>query len=51
MGIKTHLSDYGIGHEAIAPLLENLERQGLTQLGEDGRVDLELSRQVFQASL
>ncbi|MCE9776285.1 iron-containing alcohol dehydrogenase [Shewanella algae] len=51
MGLQTHLSDYGIGHEAIAPLLENLERQGLTQLGEDGRVDLELSRQVFQASL
>jgi NADP-dependent alcohol dehydrogenase len=36
LGARTHLSDYGIGKDAIPALLSQLERHGMTALGEHG---------------
>ncbi|NEX23433.1 alcohol dehydrogenase [Thiorhodococcus mannitoliphagus] len=45
--VPTHLSSYGIGAEAIAPLLAKLEAHGMTALGEHQDVGLERSRAVY----
>ncbi|WP_295578556.1 iron-containing alcohol dehydrogenase [uncultured Lamprocystis sp.] len=46
--VPTRLRGYGIGGEAIPPLLRALERHGMTALGERQNVDLEQSRQVLE---
>lgn len=51
LGVLTHLSDYGIGAEALPPLLEKLARHGMTALGEHQQVTLERSRQVLERAL
>lgn len=51
MGVKTYLRDYGIGADAVAPLLAQLERHGLTALGEHQDVDLATSRTILEASV
>lgn len=51
MGVKTRLSDYQIGAEAIPLLIQQLEKHGLTQLGERGDIDLDKSRRILEASL
>jgi NADP-dependent alcohol dehydrogenase len=47
MQIKTRLSDYDIESSAIDGLISNLERNGLTALGEHGDIDLEKARQIL----
>jgi NADP-dependent alcohol dehydrogenase len=49
--VPTRLSGYGIGAEAIAPLVGQLERHGMTALGERQDMDLERSRQVLELAL
>jgi NADP-dependent alcohol dehydrogenase len=49
--VPTRLSGYGIGADAIAPLVDQLERHGMTALGERQDVDLERSRQVLELAL
>jgi NADP-dependent alcohol dehydrogenase len=49
--VPTRLSCYGIGAEAIAPLVDQLERHGMTALGERQDVDLARSRQVLALAL
>jgi len=51
LGVKTRLRDYGIGPEAIDHLIEQLDKHGMTALGEHGDMDLALSRRVLQAAL
>lgn len=51
MGVKTHLSDYQIGAEAIPLMVQQLEKHGLTQLGESEDIDLAKSRRILEASL
>lgn len=51
MQVKTRLSEYGIGHEHIPPLLAQLEQHGMVQLGEHGDVTLEISRSVLENSI
>jgi len=51
MGVKTRLSDYQIGAEAIPLVVEQLEKHGLTRLGEREDIDLGKSRKILQASL
>lgn len=48
LGVPTRLADYGIGKEAIPALLAQLERHGMTALGEHGTLTLEGSRRVFE---
>lgn len=51
LGVKTRLRDYDIGPEAIDHLIEQLDKHGMTALGEHGDMDLTLSRRVLQAAL
>lgn len=48
MNVKTRLSDYGIGREAIPPLLEGLERHGMIRLGEHADVTPDISREILE---
>lgn len=51
LGVKTRLSDYGISKDKIDLLVDPLKVHGMTQLGERQDVTLEVSRQVYDASL
>ena len=51
LGMKTRLSEYQISTNAINALIEKLETHGMVALGERGDVDLQLSRQVLEASI
>jgi NADP-dependent alcohol dehydrogenase len=47
MQVKTRLSDYDIQKSAIDGLIDNLERNGLTALGEHGDIDLAKAREIL----
>ncbi|AOT09673.1 iron-containing alcohol dehydrogenase [Pseudoalteromonas luteoviolacea] len=49
--MKTRLSDYGVGEEAVDKITTQLERHGMTALGEQQAVTLDKSRQIIAASL
>lgn len=51
MGVRTYLGDYQIGANAIPALVAQLERHGMTQLGEHQDVDLAASQRILQRSL
>lgn len=51
MGVRTHLSDYGLNAEHIEPLLAQLESHRMVALGEHRDVTVAISRQVLEASL
>ncbi|PQQ22959.1 iron-containing alcohol dehydrogenase [Photorhabdus hindustanensis] len=51
LGIQTHLSDYNLGVDDIDRVVKRLEAHGLTQLGENRDITLDISRQILQASL
>jgi NADP-dependent alcohol dehydrogenase len=51
MHVATRLSGYGIGAEAISALLAQLERHGMTALGEHQNFDIEHSRQVYELAV
>jgi NADP-dependent alcohol dehydrogenase len=45
--VRTHLSDYGVGLETIPAVIENLEKHGMTALGENKDVNLEVVEQIL----
>ncbi|EKE77909.1 iron-containing alcohol dehydrogenase [Gallaecimonas xiamenensis] len=47
----TRLRDYDLDETVVDGLVGALERKGMTALGEDGGVSLEVSRAVFNAAL
>ncbi|NHB95317.1 iron-containing alcohol dehydrogenase [Photorhabdus stackebrandtii] len=51
LGLETRLSDYNLGVDDIERVIEQLEAHGMTQLGENRDVTLDISRQILQASL
>lgn len=51
LGVKTHLSDYGVTREDFDVIITNLEKHGMSQLGEGGSVTLEVSRQILEKAL
>lgn len=51
MGIRTYLQDYGISADELQPVLDNLERSGMTKLGEHKNITLEISRQILLDSI
>ncbi|GAA0546894.1 alcohol dehydrogenase [Rheinheimera aquimaris] len=51
MGVKTRLSDYNLGAADIDKLIANLERNGMTALGEHGDIDLAKARQILELAL
>lgn len=51
VGIKTQLSDYDIDAHGINDILELLQNQGFTQLGERQDLDIDTIREVLLAAL
>ena len=51
LGVKTRLSDYGIGADAIDRIVAQLDAHGMSALGEHGDIDLASSRRILEASL
>ena len=51
LGIKTRLSGYGLGPEAVDAVLTQLEANGMTALGEHKDISLDVSRRILQAAL
>lgn len=51
LGIKTRLSDYGIGADQIDSILAALELHHMTSLGERGEITLEISRKILEGAL
>lgn len=49
LGVRTRLADYGIGAEAVEPIVAQLEAHRMVKLGEDRAVDLALSRRIVEA--
>ncbi len=50
MGVKTHLSDYGLDGSSIPALLAKLDEHGMTALGERGDITLDVSRRIYDAA-
>lgn len=48
LGIKTHLSDYGVKKEQIADVVEQLKAHGMTALSESGKVTPEVVQQILE---
>lgn len=51
LGVKTHLSDYGVTPDRIDDIVSALERHGMTELSETGEVTLEVSRQILEGAM
>jgi NADP-dependent alcohol dehydrogenase len=51
LGIKTRLSEYGVGEEKIDDLVKALEKMGRTALSETGDLDLEISREILKKAM
>lgn len=51
MGVKTRLSDYQIGSEAIDAVVGQLDKHGMTHLGEHKTMGLDVSRRVMQGAV
>lgn len=51
LGVKTHLSDYGITADGIADIVAQLDKHGLTALGEHGDIDLNASEEILRHAL
>lgn len=51
VGIATRLADYQIAGDEVEKIVAQLARHGMTAIGEDGKVTLEVSRQVLAGAL
>jgi len=48
LGIKTHLSEYGVTVDQIPVVVEQLKAHGLTALSETGKITLEVSQKILE---
>ncbi len=51
MGVKTRLGDYGITEKEIPVLIDQLERHGMSALGEGRDITLDISREILTNAL
>lgn len=51
VGIETRLADYGLGREAIDPIVAQLEAHGMTALGERQNITPAVSRRILEGAL
>ncbi len=51
LGVKTHLSQYGLGKDAIAEIVAALKAHGMTALGEKREITLDVSRRILERAL
>ncbi|MFO5527071.1 MAG: NADH-dependent alcohol dehydrogenase, partial [Cuspidothrix sp.] len=47
VGVHTHLSDYGVGVETIPAVINNLEKHGMTALGENQDVNPQVVEKIL----
>ncbi|BDH44559.1 aldehyde reductase [Salmonella enterica subsp. enterica serovar Choleraesuis] len=50
MGVATRLSDYQLDGSSIPALLNKLEEHGMTALGENSDITLDVSRRIYEAA-
>ncbi|MCS2166174.1 alcohol dehydrogenase [Scandinavium manionii] len=50
MGVPTRLSGYGLDGSSIPALLKKLEEHGMTQIGENQDITLDVSRRIYEAA-
>ena len=50
LGVPTRLSGYGLDGSSIPALLAKLEEHGMTQLGENKDITLDVSRRIYEAA-
>ncbi|MBD2363954.1 iron-containing alcohol dehydrogenase [Anabaena minutissima FACHB-250] len=50
VGVRTHLSDYGVGLESIPAIIERLRKHGLAVLGEQQDVDSQVVEKILTLS-
>lgn len=50
MGVATHLSAYGLDGSSIPALVAKLKEHGMTTLGENSDITLEVSRRIYEAA-
>ncbi len=51
LGVKTRLSDYKLGSESVDKVIGQLKSHQMIKLGENGDVDLEVSRKILELCL
>lgn len=51
LGIKTRLSEYGLGQNAVNAVIEQLITRGMTKLGEHQSITPEQSKKILEASI
>ena len=51
LGIKTHLSDYGIEGDKISVIIEQLKANGMTAISETGDLTLDISQKILERAL
>jgi NADP-dependent alcohol dehydrogenase len=51
LGIKTRLSEYGVGADKIPAIVEQLKNRGLTVLSETGDLTLDISQKILEGAL
>ena len=51
LGIRTRLSGYDLGSEAVDAVVKQLESHGMTSLGEHQDITPQVSRTILQAAL
>ena len=51
LGIKTRLSGYELGREAVEAVVAQLQTHGMTRLGEHKDISLDVSRTILEAAL
>lgn len=51
LGLPTHLDDYDLGEEAIEAVVGQLESHGMTALGEQQDITIDVSRRILHRSL
>jgi NADP-dependent alcohol dehydrogenase len=51
LGVKTHLSEYGVGADKIAVIIEQLKANGMTAISETGDLTLDISQKILERAL
>jgi len=51
LGVKTHLSQYGVGADKIPAIVEQLKDHGLTALSETGDLTLDISQKILEKAV
>lgn len=51
LGVKTHLSEYGVGSDKIAVIVEQLKAHGMTAISETGDLTLNISQKILERAL